>query len=32
MGGIDWSPMLLLLAIYLLQRILGLILVSIITP
>jgi uncharacterized protein YggT (Ycf19 family) len=30
MGGIDWSPMLLLLAIYLIQRILGLILVSII--
>lgn len=30
MGGIDWSPMLLLLAIYLLQRILGLILGSII--
>lgn len=29
MGGIDWSPMLLLLAIYLLQRILGLILQSI---
>jgi uncharacterized protein YggT (Ycf19 family) len=32
MGGIDWSPMLLLLAIYLLQRILGLILGSIIAP
>lgn len=32
MGGIDWSPMLLLLAIYLLQRILGLILGSIIVP
>ena len=32
MGGIDWSPMLLLLAIYLLQRILGLILLSIIRP
>jgi YggT family protein len=27
MGGIDWSPMLLLLAIYLIQRLLGLILV-----
>jgi len=32
MGGIDWSPLLLLLAIYLLQRLLGLILVSIIAP
>ena len=32
MGGIDWSPMLLLLAIYLIQRLLGLILVSIIVP
>src|SRR5213595_1465321 len=32
MGGIDWSPMLLLLAIYLIQRLLGLILVSIAVP
>src|ERR1041385_8194617 len=30
MGGIDWSPLLLLLTIFLIQRILGLILVSII--
>src|SRR5437870_12175175 len=30
MGGIDWSPMLLLLVIYLIRRLLGLILGSII--
>jgi YggT family protein len=28
MGGIDWSPLLLLLAIYLIRRLLGLILIS----
>src|SRR5438105_13408876 len=32
MGGIDWSPMLLLLALYLLQRLLVLILVSSAVP
>ena len=32
MGGIDWSPLLLLLAIYLIRRLLGLILVSIVVP
>jgi uncharacterized protein YggT (Ycf19 family) len=31
-AGIDWSPLLLLLAIYLLQRLLGLILASIVAP
>lgn len=30
MGGIDWSPLLLLLSIYLIQRLLGLILLSIV--
>src|SRR5436305_13306997 len=32
MGGIDWSPMLLLLAIHLIQRLLRLILGSILVP
>src|SRR6476469_776493 len=32
MGGIDWSPMLLLLSIYLIRRLLGLILLSIVAP
>ena len=32
MGGIDWSPLLLLLAIYLVRRLLGLILLSIVAP
>jgi len=32
MGGIDWSPMLLLLVIYLIRRLLWLILASIVVP
>ena len=32
MGGIDWSPLLLLLSIYLIRRLLGLILLSIVAP
>ncbi len=31
-AGIDWSPLLLLLAIYLIRRLLGLILVSTVAP